>query len=229
MRLHLGFLENNLSQYTEVAGKWLAAWEEASVESSPQSVEDSRELLHTFMIAVVAFGSASVFTSSSWSAFQSIFRPKKKAENPSAIQDMVYVLKLNPEWVEKGSEAVRAASTELYGLSQALEAVKTPENEFGSSAFHTQMADDFVEWKDSLRSSVWNPFEIKIYNWIREQVSAAETYKLSDVEWEPTYLPLLVAMVESASQTDVATSAIDPRAAAASLPPRLARGTCSKP
>ena len=208
----LGLLEKNLGEYIELAGKWLAAWD-VSEDAVPQSVETGLSDLHTFMIAVVAVGSASVFTPSTWVAFQRIFRTTKKKGSTkitSAVEDMVYILKQNWEWVDAETEAVRAANFELHGSPEALEATKTPESEF-SNDFLTRIAENWNVYKESVRSSVWNPFEMKMYQWVCAVVAAAEAGKMSDVDWQPPWQGVLQCMADSASCPDVATGAVDLR------------------
>ena len=98
----MDLLKNNLSKYTLLANKWLAAWEEADPSSLPDSVTNSLEQLHSFMEAVRAVASSQPFTSETWHTYQTIFKPKRgDAKLATVFLDMVYVLKNNPEWTER--------------------------------------------------------------------------------------------------------------------------------
>ena len=206
----VGCLENNLARYTELCGKWLAAWEAASTDSLPPSVEDIVEELNTFMVAVRAVVESTVWTAKSWAAFQKIFRPKRGDPKLDPVfLDMVYMLKGNPEWKEKEADAVRAASTELHGSEVALQVIQKRGSDFDNADFHKQTAEKLVEWKDAVRSTVWNPFVMSLYTWIQDQVTAAEASKIDDVEWEPSYVPVLQAMADSAAEGEVSVGAVD--------------------
>ena len=122
----MGYLEKDLRSYLQVSSKWQVAWEQADDESMAPSTTESLDCLHRFMAAVRAVGDLEVFTAETWADFTKVFKPARGASKEAfePIQDMLYMIKSNPEWKQLEADAVQAASTELHGRSDALAAMR---------------------------------------------------------------------------------------------------------